>query len=95
MNKRFKQLIIEAYKMSKKSKNLVGLVYGAIFSYGFSDITDIEGFVNSSPVDMLYLKSLFSGVELDIYEYDLVDFKTAGKNGIYIKLKNKELLLVV
>lgn len=43
---------------------------------------------------MLYLKSLITGIELDIYAYDLVDYKiSSSEHNIYIKLRNKEVVL--
>ena len=41
---KFKQLILDAYKKSSKG-NLVGILYNAVSTYGFSDMKDIDGFV--------------------------------------------------
>ena len=49
---KFKSLVIDTYK-----RKLVGILYGAVSTYGFSDIKDIDGFVETSNPDMLYLKS--------------------------------------
>ena len=61
----------------------------------FSQIIDIEGLVESSGADMLYLKSKLTGTEIDIYEYDLVDYKIkSSESTIYVKLRNKEVPLM-
>lgn len=85
----FKELVIESYNKSK-GNNLVGLVYGAVFTCGFHDILDIKEFVEISNPDMLHLKSKFTDVETDIYEWELENFKIKNsENTIYVKLKNK------
>ena len=44
---------------------------------------------------MLYLKSKLTGTEIDIYEYDLVDYKIkSSESTIYVKLRNKEVPLM-
>lgn len=92
---KFKSLIIDTYKKYKADGNLSGILYGAISTYGFSQIVDIEGFVESSSADMLYLKSALTGVEVDIYEFDLVDYQIkSSENTIYVKLRNKEISLM-
>lgn len=94
-NEKFTQLIVDTYKKSKESRNLVGIVYGAIFTYGFSDLINIEEFVKNSKTDMLYLKSKLTDTEIDIYEYDLVDYKIKNSEStIYIKLRNREISLM-
>ena len=93
-NEKFKNLIVEAYKKSKEG-NLVGIVYSAISTYGFSELINIEEFVKVSPADMVYLKSKLTETEADIYEYDLVDYKVKNsENTIYVKLRNKEIALM-
>lgn len=93
-NEKFGQLIVDAYKKSK-SGNLVGVVYGAISTYGFSELINIEEFVKTSAADMLHLKSKLTGEEVDVYEYDLVDYEIKNaENAIYIKLRNREVQLM-
>jgi hypothetical protein len=93
-NEKFKNLIIDAYKKSKEG-NLVGILYSTISTYGFSTITDIEGFTENSPADMLYLKSKLTDTEVDIYEYDFIDYKIKdSESTIYVKLRNKEIPLM-
>ena len=44
---------------------------------------------------MLHLKSKLTDTEIDIYEYDLVDYKIKNREStIYIKLRNKEVPLM-
>lgn len=85
----FKDLIVEAYKKSKEG-NLVGTLYGAISTSSFSDIQDIEEFLEIGTTDMLHLQSTVTGMEEDIYERTLENYKVkAGERTIYVKLKNK------
>lgn len=85
---KFKQLILDAYNKSSEG-NLVGILYNAVLIQGFSSIKDIEGFVNCNP-DMLYLKSRLTGNEIDVYEWELENYKVKeNENTIYIKCKNK------
>ena len=93
-NEKFKNLIVEAYKKSKEG-NLVGIIYSAVSTYGFSDLINVEEFVENSGADMLHLKSKLTDTEIDIYEYDLVDYKIKNSEStIYIKLRNKEVPLM-
>ena len=86
---KFKNLIIDAYNKAKEG-NLVGIVYSAVSTYGFRDLIDINGFAENSNSDMLYLKSKLTDTELDIYKWDLEDYKVKNsENTIYVKLKNK------
>lgn len=94
-NEKFKQLIVDAYKKSKEGGNLVGIVYSAVSTYGFSDLVNVEEFVENSGADMLHLKSKLTDTEVDIYEYDLVDYKIKNSEStIYVKLRNKEVPLM-
>ena len=93
-NEKFQNLIVDTYKKSKEG-NLVGIVYSAVSTYGFSDLVNIEEFVKVSAADMLHLKSKLTGEEVDIYEYDLVDYKIKNSEStIYVKLRNKEVPLM-
>lgn len=94
-NEKFKQLVVDAYKKSKEGGNLVGIVYGAVSTYGFSDLINVEEFVENSGADMLHLKSKLTDTEVDIYEYDLVDYKIKNSEStIYVKLRNREVPLM-
>lgn len=85
-NEKFINLIKDCYKR----KNLVGILYGAISTYGFSDIIDIDGLLQNGQFDMLYLKSRFTDTEIDVYEWELEDYKIKeSESTIYIKCKNK------
>lgn len=86
---KFKELIKDAYKKSIEG-NLSGVLYGAISTYGFSDITNIDDFVNVCNPDMLHLKSIHTEEEVDIYSWELENYKVKNsEHTIYIKLKNK------
>ena len=44
---------------------------------------------------MLYLKSKATDTEIDIYSYDLIDYKIKNsEETIYIKLRNKEVAIM-
>lgn len=86
---KFKNLIVDAYNKAKEG-NLVGIIYSAVSTYGFRDLIDVSGFVENINSDMLYLKSKITGTEVDIYKWELEDYKIeSSKNTIYVKLKNK------
>ena len=86
---KFKNLIIDAYNKAKEG-NLVGIVYSAVSTYGFRDLIDINGFAETINPSMLYLKSKLTDTELDIYEWELEDYKIKNSEStIYVKLKNK------
>lgn len=88
-NSKFKDLIIDSYNKAKEG-NLVGLIYGAVSTYGFHDILDIKEFAKNANPDMLYLKSKLTDTEANIYKWGLEDFKVKeSENTIYVKLKNK------
>ena len=93
--KKFKKLIVEAYNRAKEG-NLVGIVYCALSTHGFSDIRDINKFVNDRNPDMLYIKSKLTDREIDIYKWELEDYKIKeSERTIYIKLKNKNEIRVM
>ncbi|EOS35408.1 hypothetical protein C804_01011 [Lachnospiraceae bacterium A4] len=86
---KFKNLIVDAYNKAKEG-NLVGIVYSAVSTYGFRDLVDVNGFVESINSDMLYLKSKLTDIEIDIYKWELEDYKIkSSESTIYVKLKNK------
>lgn len=86
---KFKSLIVDAYNKAKEG-NLVGIVYNAVSTYGFRDLIDISGFVENINLDMLYLKSKLTDTEVDIYKWELEDYKIKNSEStIYVKLKNK------
>lgn len=88
-NEKFKSLIVAAYNKAKEG-NLVGIVYSAVSTYGFRDLRDINEFAENCNPSMLYLKSKLTDTELDIYEWELEDYKVKNSEStIYVKLKNK------
>lgn len=88
-NRKFKSLIIDAYNKAKEG-NLVGIIYSAVSTYGFRDLKDVEGFAENCNPSMLYLKSKLTDTEIDIYEWELEDYKIKdSESTIYVKLKNK------
>ena len=86
---KFKNLILDAYSKASEG-NLVGILYGAGSTYGFSDIENIDGFVENCNPDMLHLKSKLTGNEIDVYESKLENYKIKeSESTIYIKCKSK------
>ena len=87
---KFKNLIKEAYKRAVEEGNLVGVLYSATQTYGFSQLVKFDEFVNTINIDMMYLKSKLTNTEIDVYEWELEDYKIKySESTIYIKLKNK------
>lgn len=86
---KFKSLIIDTYNKAKEG-NLVGIVYSTVSTYGFRDLIDVNGFAENTPADMLYLKSKLTGTKIDVYKWELEDYKIkSSESTIYVKLKNK------
>lgn len=86
---KFKKLILDAYKKSSEG-NLVGILYNAVSTHRFSDMKDIDGFVEDCNPDMLYLKSKLTENKINVYEWELENYKIKeSENTIYIKCKNK------
>lgn len=86
---KFKNLIVDAYNKAKKG-NLIGIVYSAVVTYGFSYLRNINGFAENINTDMLYLKSKLTNTEIYIYKWELEDYKVkSSESTIYVKLKNK------
>ena len=73
---KFQDLIKDAYKLSKGGF-LVGIIYTTGSNTGFKDIKEdqIDNFVDTRHIDMLYLKSTLGDVEMQIYENELKDYK--------------------
>lgn len=89
-NQKFKNLLKDTYKLAMKDKNLVGILYSAIATYGFSELINFEEFVEKIMIDMMHLKSKLTNTEIDVYEWELEDYKIKhSENTIYIKLKNR------
>lgn len=89
-NCKFKSLVIDSYNIRQKTNNLIGIVYGAIHSDGFSDIINIQGYMDTLNHDMLHLKSKVTGKEIDIYEHELENYTIKNsEQTLYIKLKDK------
>ena len=87
---KFKNLVKEAYKRAVEENNLVGILYSATQNYGFSQLINFDEFVDTVQIDMMYLKSKLTDTEIDVYEWELEDYKVKhSESTIYIKLKNK------
>lgn len=69
------KLIRDAYKLSKAG-NLIGLIYSSGKTLGFKDFAsedDLEKVMNIK-WDMLYLKSIPTDTEIQIYDYELKNY---------------------
>lgn len=82
---KMQDLIKDAYKLSKAG-NLIGICHTAMSAVGFKDIPEdkIDEFVDNK-VEMLYLKSMLTNTEIQIYENELKNYK----------IKNSEEVLYV
>jgi len=89
----FKKLITDAYELKQQNNQLVGLLYGAVSTIGFNDFKDVEdmkGYIDTANPDMLHLKSRATGVEIDVYKWELENYKIKhSESTIYILLKSK------
>lgn len=87
---KFKELVKEAYRRAKEEGNLAGILYSATQNYGFSQLINFDEFIDTIQIDMVYLKSKLTDIEIDVYEWELEDYKVKhSESTIYIKLKNK------
>lgn len=87
---KFKDLVKIAYSKAKKEGSLVGILYSATQNYGFSQLINFDEFVDTISIDMMHLKSKLTDTEIDVYEWELEDYKVKhSESTIYIKLKNK------
>ena len=90
---KFKQLMIDSYKKYLEGKNIIGYLYNPISNVNFSsfsNLEDFEAYINKFNPDMLYLKSLLTDAEVDVYESNFIDYKIKhSETTIYIKLNNK------
>ena len=83
----FEKLIKEAYKLSQAG-NLIGILYNSGKAVGFNDIKDIDKALGTK-YDMLYLKSIPTDTEIEIYEADLKDFKVKNSEEVLYVLTKK------
>lgn len=87
---KFKDLVKEAYKKAKEGDNLTGILYSATQTFGFSQLKNFEEFTDNINIDMMYLKSRLTDAEIDVYEWELEDYKVKhSESTIFIKLRNK------
>jgi hypothetical protein len=77
-----------------RKRNFLGIIYGAISSDGFNDMKDIIGYMNTMNPNMLYLKSSLDNSEIQVYDYELTDYKV-NKDNIWIKLSNREVTIQI
>ena len=85
---KLQELIKDAYKLSKAG-NMIGICHTACAAVGFKDIPEdkIDEFINGK-VEMLYLKSLLTDTEIQIYEYELKDYKIKNSEEVLYVLTN-------
>lgn len=88
-NVKLKELIKESH-----NANVVGIIYGACATYGFSELNDVDDFLKGYNPDMVYLKSRISGVEVYVYAWELESFSVTD-NAINIKRKNRDDVTII
>lgn len=87
---KFKNLVKEMYRKSKSEGNLVGILYSTTQTYRFSELINFDEFVDTILIDMMYLKSKLTYTEINVYEWELEDYKIKNSEStVYIKLHNK------
>ncbi len=84
------KLIREAYKLSKAG-NLIGIMYNSGKSVGFKDINSDEDLEKLLELkwDMLYLKSIPTDTEIQIYDYELKNYVIKKSEETLFVLTNK------
>ena len=86
---KMQDLIKESYKLAKAG-NLIGICYSSCASTSFSQIQEnkLDEFLEG-PIEMLYLKSIVTDTDIQIYEYELKDFKVKHSEEVLYILTNK------
>lgn len=96
MSTMLNNLIVDAYKLSK-SHNLIGIIYGSNIIKGFNDILedDLIKLLDNIKIDMLYLKSLPTSNEIQIYESELKNYTIKkSEETLYVLTKDGETALM-
>lgn len=103
---KFKQLVLDVYEEWQKPErtfekiefghklaynNFWGTLYNPISTDCFSDITDINRYMDISNPDMLMLRSRVTGQEVEIYSFQLEHYRIDG-NKLVLIFKNKEVI---
>jgi hypothetical protein len=69
-------------------RNFFGSIYNAISIHNFTDITDINGYMETMNPDMLLLHSRVTDQEVEIYSWKLMGYSIDG-NKLTINLDAK------
>lgn len=100
---KFKQLILDVYREWQKPertfkkkvlgveltyKNFQGTLFGAVSRDSFDDIKDIQQYMDAMNPNMFMLNSRVTGQEVEIYDYQLKDYRIEG-DILTLELKNK------
>ena len=97
--KKFDKLVEKIYDIWKENESgLVCILYDALSKVSFRDIRDIKGYLNSGDVDCIYIKSLLTGTEVQIYAcnmnkmtirtyQNMISIKKGNLEPIHIKFK--------
>lgn len=103
---KFKQFIIDVYNewnkpertFKKKDifgeaiyKNFFGELFGTLQRHSFSDIKDVQDYIDSLNPNMLMLKSRKTNQEVEIYGFQLKDYDIDGDK-LKLQLKNKTIV---
>lgn len=80
----FENLIDLSFEKYLNEKNIIGILYGPSWTISYNDIKDTVIFKTVLKPDMLYLKSKINNVEIDIYPYNLKNFKVHEKERLLI-----------
>ncbi len=71
---KFKKLVLEVYRICKKDE-IIGIIYDVNLTCSLCKIADINAFLKDNDPAMLHLISRSTGENIDIYEWELEDFK--------------------
>ena len=84
-----KNFILDVFKLIN-DKQLYVVCYTPVARISLWEVEDVEKFVETTPIDMVYLKSLLTNNEVDVYENQFENYKIkSSESTLYVKVKNK------
>ena len=84
-----KKFILDVSKLIN-DKQLYVVCYTPMARISLWEVEDVVKFVETTNVDMVYLKSLLTDNEVDVYENQLENYKIkSSESTLYVKIRNK------
>lgn len=92
MRSKYECLIMDLYSLWKQGGAISCLMYGSLATVGFSDISSMENYLDAGTPDMIYIKSVKTGKELDVYEWEFKDYEIDdAKKRVTVKTNNNKI----